>query len=107
MLISAALSDGGTMDSGEGLGRPPILNTTAHFASVSIALVANDIKAALVVKAVLDSLGCRRVILEREGADLLHRNATDGIDILVLDNAQRPDAAVQTVRELRCSNSFL
>lgn len=95
------------MESGEELGKPSILATGGQFASISIALVHADPRGALVVKSVLDSLGCRAIMLARDGPDLLARLRREVIDIAVIDWNLRSVLGVETAAQLRMSQDSL
>jgi len=90
------------------LGKPSLLATAHHFENLTIALVHADLKAAIVVKSVLDSLGCRAILLMRDGRELLARAAKEKLDICVIDSEVQPAGGVEAVSQLRqCDLPFV
>lgn len=69
----------------KGLGRPNLLGPSEHFGFLTLGLLCSDVKGALIAKAVLDSLGCRAVVLVRSVEELQERHRLLPIDVLVFD----------------------
>lgn len=83
------------------LGQPNLLGGNRLFSGLTICVACGDQKAAVVVKAVLDSLSCRAVIVVRSGKEFMERLRRDPIDILVADEALQDMAGTELVRQLR------
>ncbi|MBI1321629.1 response regulator [bacterium] len=89
------------MSQDDSLSRPNLLGRSPHFSALTIALVFADPKAALVVKAVLDSLGCRAIVLARDGKELFDRLKREVIDIAVIDSGLKSMTGIECVRQIR------
>lgn len=92
------------MTSGSGLERPSLFAIGTHFSNVSIALAHADPKAAIVVKAVLDSLGCKAILLARDGPELVQRASRTTVDLAVIDSTLRDMTGTEAVKQLRYSS---
>lgn len=84
------------------LGQPSLLGSNPLFAGLTICVACGDQKAAVVVKAVLDSLSCRAVIVVRSGKEFMERLRRDPIDILLADEALQDMPGTELVRQMRC-----
>jgi two-component system chemotaxis response regulator CheY len=91
------------MTTGSELEKPSLFATDTHFANVSIALAHADPKAAVVVKSVLDSLGCKAILLARDGQELIQRMTRTAVDLAVFDSTLRGMSGTDAVKQLRQS----
>lgn len=89
------------MVSGKELGRPSLLGTGNFFANVSLGLVHTDPRAAMVVKSVLDSLGCKAVLILRDGPMLAPRLLKEDLDLVVVDWGMPSATLIEAVRQVR------
>ena len=85
------------------LTKPSLLGTNSFFAEVNIVIADSDNKMAQLVKKILSTLGCNKIIIVNDGDDVLKLMKTEKIDIIITEWELKRVSGMDVVTHLRRS----